>query len=157
MTAPVAGAQGLGRLARQSRTAWARSQYVIAETRMLAKVVAATEDQVAVTFARLAERRPDSAERLRRLSEDARREAMHLRDRAQAGGTALSTVGRDMISVRETRICEQCGAAFAPRREHARFCSSLCRDSWNRERGGDLRSGASTLDWTAIIPRPAKA
>ena len=65
MTAPVAGAQGLGRLARQSRTAWARSQYVIAETRMLAKVVAATEDQVAVTFARLAERRPDSAARQR--------------------------------------------------------------------------------------------
>ncbi len=50
--------------------------------------------------------------------------------------------------VGDTRDCEQCGAAFAPRREHARFCSCSCRIAWNREREGDPAAEASALDWT---------
>ena len=37
----------------------------------------------------------------------------------------------------ETRKCEQCGTLFAPRREHARFCSARCRVAWNRQHAGD--------------------
>ncbi len=33
----------------------------------------------------------------------------------------------------DSRICEQCGTAYVPRREHARFCSARCRVAWNRE------------------------
>jgi hypothetical protein len=49
----------------------------------------------------------------------------------------------------DTRTCEQCGAVFAPRREHARFCSTSCRVAWNRERAGDLGVEVTALDWTA--------
>jgi len=48
----------------------------------------------------------------------------------------------------DTRTCEQCGAEFAPRREHARFCSTSCRVDWNRERAGDLGVEVTALDWT---------
>jgi len=202
------GGQGPDHLVRQLQVARVRAQQVMAEARMLAGIVAATEDRLAVTFARLAERRPDSAERLRQLSEDARGEAMHLRDRAQASGTrvarragagdrdtgaepvagpvratvtaaeagpvvVLSLLGADhlvamagqaagdaaapatrgVVSVDETRNCQQCRAVFIPRREHARFCSSSCRDSWNLERGGDMRTGASALSWTVTAMR----
>jgi len=37
------------------------------------------------------------------------------------------------LLVADSRSCEQCGAAFVPRREHARFCSGECRghaDHW---------------------------
>ncbi len=47
----------------------------------------------------------------------------------------------------DTRICEQCGTSFAPRREHARFCSAGCRAAWNREHTGDLKAGTSALQW----------
>jgi hypothetical protein len=53
-----------------------------------------------------------------------------------------------MMSMSETRNCEQCGAVFAPRREHARFCSTSCRVAWNRERAGDLGVEVTALDWT---------
>ncbi len=53
-----------------------------------------------------------------------------------------------MILMSDTRTCEHCGAVFAPRREHARFCSTSCRVSWNRERKGDLGVEATALDWT---------
>jgi hypothetical protein len=53
-----------------------------------------------------------------------------------------------MISMSDTRTCEYCGAVFAPRREHARFCSTSCRVSWNRERKGDFGVEATALDWT---------
>lgn len=33
----------------------------------------------------------------------------------------------------DVRTCQQCGAVFSPRREHARFCSARCRVAWNRE------------------------
>ena len=48
----------------------------------------------------------------------------------------------------DIRNCEQCGTAFVPRREHARFCSALCRAAWNREHTGDLKAGASALVWS---------
>lgn len=48
----------------------------------------------------------------------------------------------------EVRYCEQCGAGFEPRREHARFCSALCRITWNREHVGGQFSGDTPLDWS---------
>ncbi len=53
-----------------------------------------------------------------------------------------------MIMVSDTRTCEHCGAVFTPRREHARFCSTSCRVTWNRERKGDLGVEVTALDWT---------
>jgi hypothetical protein len=50
--------------------------------------------------------------------------------------------------VTETRACEQCGASFVPRREHARFCSPCCRAAWNREHAGDLKAGTRALQWS---------
>ncbi len=48
----------------------------------------------------------------------------------------------------DTRSCEQCGASFAPRREHARFCSARCRVAWNRQNASDLPAETGTLDWS---------
>src|SRR5215468_6440985 len=73
----------------------------------------------------------------------------------------------------EGRICARCGAEFAPKREHARFCSARCRVAWNREnwnlanRNRQLwgtenwehgsadgqRSEASALGWAIIAMR----
>jgi hypothetical protein len=48
----------------------------------------------------------------------------------------------------EERNCEQCGTAFAPRREHARFCSARCRVAWNRAARADKPPAeASALQW----------
>ena len=30
------------------------------------------------------------------------------------------------------RTCQECGTAFEPAREHARFCRDLCRVKWNK-------------------------
>jgi len=49
--------------------------------------------------------------------------------------------------VADIRNCEQCGISFEPRREHARFCGVRCRVAWNREHMGDLKAGASALQW----------
>ncbi|MGH3305385.1 MAG: hypothetical protein ACRDOK_27725 [Streptosporangiaceae bacterium] len=48
----------------------------------------------------------------------------------------------------DTRQCAQCGAGFAPRREHARFCSADCRVAWNRQSAGSPGTGDGVLDWT---------
>jgi hypothetical protein len=48
----------------------------------------------------------------------------------------------------DIRDCDQCGALFAPRREHARFCSARCRIAWNSEHKGDPAVGASALEWS---------
>ena len=53
-----------------------------------------------------------------------------------------------MAIVADLRNCEQCGASFAPRREHARFCSARCRVTWNRQNARDLPAEAGTLDWS---------
>jgi hypothetical protein len=57
--------------------------------------------------------------------------------------------------VADTRDCEQCGTTFAPRREHARFCSPGCRVAWNRQNAGDQPADASALDWSIIAMRDA--
>jgi hypothetical protein len=63
-------------------------------------------------------------------------------------------VRRDVISASETRDCEQCGAVFTRRREHARFCSCSCRDSWNRERGRDAATGTRHNQSSLVTMRP---
>jgi len=55
--------------------------------------------------------------------------------------------------VTDTRDCAQCGATFAPRREHARFCSARCRVAWNRLNVGDTPAAAGALDWTITAMR----
>lgn len=46
------------------------------------------------------------------------------------------------------RKCAQCGTAFTPRREHARFCSTSCRRSWNTEQNGPAAAPAAAIDWS---------
>jgi hypothetical protein len=55
--------------------------------------------------------------------------------------------------VADIRTCEQCGVAFEPRREHARFCSPRCRAAWNRENTSDWKAGASALGWSITAMR----
>jgi hypothetical protein len=57
--------------------------------------------------------------------------------------------------VGETRECAQCGASFAPRREHARFCSANCRVAWNRQHVSTNAAGDGTLDWALTAMREA--
>jgi hypothetical protein len=51
------------------------------------------------------------------------------------------------------RDCEQCGSAFAPRREHARFCSVRCRLAWNRSMMSDPAGQLSALEWSVTAMR----
>ena len=53
----------------------------------------------------------------------------------------------------DTRDCEQCGSQFAPRREHARFCSARCRVAWNREHTSERAAEGSALDWSITAMR----
>ena len=64
-------------------------------------------------------------------------------------------VTRNMIAMADTRNCEQCGSAYTPRREHARFCSARCRVAWNRENTSGHAAGASALDWSMSAMRDA--
>ena len=48
----------------------------------------------------------------------------------------------------EVRECAQCGTPFTPRREHARFCSTRCRVTWNREHAGVAAAPAVAIDWS---------
>jgi hypothetical protein len=48
----------------------------------------------------------------------------------------------------DIRSCQQCGAGFEPRREHARFCSVACRMAWNRQHLGDPAADVSALQWS---------
>src|SRR5260370_41806951 len=63
-----------------------------------------------------------------------------------------ATLARGRVMT-ETRNCEQCGAAFAPRREHARFCSARCRVAWNRQHAGDPPAAAIAPGWTITAVR----
>ena len=56
-----------------------------------------------------------------------------------------------------SRRCEQCGAVFAPAREHARFCTSDCRAAWNHEHLGDAAVAASALTWSIAAMNDATA
>ena len=53
----------------------------------------------------------------------------------------------------EVRNCEQCGTSFAPRREHARFCSARCRVAWNRHNASDSPAETGALDWSITAMR----
>ena len=53
----------------------------------------------------------------------------------------------------DTRSCEQCGTSFAPRREHARFCSARCRVAWNRRHASDPPAETGALDWSITAMR----
>ncbi len=53
----------------------------------------------------------------------------------------------------DVRNCEQCGSAFSPRREHARFCSARCRVAWNRDTTSDPAAQVSALDWSITAMR----
>jgi hypothetical protein len=53
----------------------------------------------------------------------------------------------------DTRNCEQCGVLFAPRREHARFCSARCRVAWNRRNASGSPADTGALDWALIAMR----
>ena len=55
--------------------------------------------------------------------------------------------------VTDSRKCEQCGVPFAPRREHARFCSARCRVAWNRLNASDPPAEGGTLGWTITAMR----
>lgn len=55
----------------------------------------------------------------------------------------------------DTRACEQCGSAFEPRREHARFCNVPCREAWNLEHAGDPGAGQCALGWSLTAMREA--
>jgi hypothetical protein len=57
----------------------------------------------------------------------------------------------------ELRECAQCGKLFAPRREHARFCSADCRVDWNREHVGEPASAAAALSWSVTAMADAVA
>lgn len=53
-----------------------------------------------------------------------------------------------MVQVAGTRNCEQCGTLFAPRREHARFCSARCRVAWNGGQTAGPTTEMSALRWS---------
>lgn len=57
----------------------------------------------------------------------------------------------------DRRKCEECGAPFAPRREHARFCCVRCRAAWNRAHMGDPLVEASALLWSVTAMSEATA
>jgi hypothetical protein len=46
------------------------------------------------------------------------------------------------------RGCTQCGRAFTPRREHARFCSPGCRMAWNHDHLTDAVAEERALEWS---------
>jgi anti-anti-sigma factor len=72
-----------GRLVRRSQQARSWSQQTIADSRHTARAVAATEDRMAASLIRLADRRPKVADRLTALSEEAHMRAVRLRDQAR--------------------------------------------------------------------------
>jgi hypothetical protein len=57
--------------------------------------------------------------------------------------------------VADFRSCEQCGTVFAPRREHARFCSARCRVAWDGENTSDRAAVVSALGWSIAAMRDA--
>jgi hypothetical protein len=57
----------------------------------------------------------------------------------------------------DVRDCEQCGARFTPRREHARFCSARCRVAWNRADRPQPAADESALVWAVAAMSDAVA
>ena len=79
-----------------------------------------------------------------------------LRSRCRVLATT-SDMGRHAVAYRsqvaDVRACEQCGAVFTPRREHARFCSARCRAGWNLENTADPADPLSALNWAITAMR----
>ena len=71
---------------------------------------------------------------------------------ARQGGWRLGRGGREWPTyyrlMADIRHCDQCGRAFEPRREHARFCSAACRVAWNREHRQDPATELGALGWS---------
>jgi hypothetical protein len=59
--------------------------------------------------------------------------------------------------VADTRECAYCGAVFAPRREHARFCSPGCRLAWDEKHARLPAIWEGTLDWAVTAMRETVA
>ncbi len=70
------------------------------------------------------------------------------RTTARGGWRWPACVTRNICQVADIRTCDRCGAAFTPRREHARFCSARCRVAWNRANSYDPAAEASALRWS---------
>jgi anti-sigma B factor antagonist len=67
---------------------------------------------------------------------------------AQSGRTVAADVDCGNGPAADSRRCEQCGDEFEPRREHARFCSALCRITWNRRHARGRTAGDTPLNWS---------
>jgi hypothetical protein len=59
----------------------------------------------------------------------------------------MKSAGITMYPVTDIRECAHCGTLFAPRREHARFCTPKCRVAWNRQHAGHSPA-IGALDWS---------
>ena len=53
----------------------------------------------------------------------------------------------------DIKVCVQCGTSFAPRREHARFCSARCRVAWNRHNASAPPIETGALGWSITAMR----
>jgi anti-anti-sigma factor len=84
-------------------------------------------------------------------------EALARATAAVAGPDSPSVLAGKHGPSADRRSCEQCGAVFAPPREHARFCSADCRAAWNREHLGDPAVEASALTWSVTAMSEATA
>jgi anti-anti-sigma factor len=74
---------------------------------------------------------------------------------APDGPTARVRDGDGLVA--DGRSCEQCGAAFMPVREHARFCANDCRIAWNRDHLGDSAVEVTALTWSVAAMSEAAA
>src|SRR6266704_906052 len=104
---------------------------------------------------------PPKSGRFRRASAAGTRgiRGSHLRD-TKCSSSRCASMRRSGRSLRVTlsvvtdsRNCEQCGVLFAPRREHARFCSARCRVAWNRLNASDTPAEGGALGWTITAMR----
>ena len=84
-------------------------------------------------------------------------EALAQATAATAAPDSPSALAGEHGPLADRRSCEQCGAVFAPQREHARFCSAGCRAAWNREHLGDPAVEVSALTWSVTAMSEATA
>jgi len=84
---------GGGLLSEHARAACSRARTLLAQYRDLAKAVAATEDRVAGTMDRIAAQWPEDAGHFRARSQQARKHAALLRQRAGQFGVNQDRIG----------------------------------------------------------------
>jgi anti-anti-sigma factor len=82
-SAKAVAASQTGLLVRQTQQARSWSEQTIADSRRTAQLIATTEDRMAATLIRLADRRPDAAGRLAAMSEAAQMQALRMRYQAR--------------------------------------------------------------------------